>query len=358
MYHDNNFKPYRVVVLGGSGTIGYLVCEKLLLCKDIDLAIGYRKTSDCLKYFSENKVKNKFTYSFTNINLINEITLNNDIVVNCTGIADNNLIEKCNINNTHYIDPSSSEEIENIIKSNLTNRTSNLLIYSSGCNPGLTEMILKYINEKYQPDKISIYFSGNGLMSNSSIKELLKSSKKTNSYSLSYINYKKIENLSKFEINKEFSEPVGKVLCVPTISNSIFDVVKNMTIKQCFFYNTFKDEKMLVTLLSALEDIRTNKCELNNIEKIKNAYEIRFKSEKEKYTIYHCEIEKKNKTKSVIFHYSCDWNELTAIIILNVIKLIKKGMYKKSCKGVIWELFNLNEFIFESSSNLDFDSEL
>lgn len=358
MHYNNEFKPYRVVVLGGNGTIGSLVCEKILLCKDIVLSIGFRRTSDCLKYFTNNKDINKFTYDFTNINLINEIVMNNDVVVNCTGIADNNLIEQCNLKNTHYIDPSSSKGIKKIINNNSINSNSNLLIHSSGCNPGLTEMVLKYIYEKYNPDKVSIYFFGNGSMSHSSIRELLESSKKNNSYSLSYINYKKIDNLSKFEINKELPEPIGKVLCVPTISNSIFDVVKNMNIKQCFFYNTFKDEKMLITLLNALGNESENGCELSKIEEIKKVYEKRFKSEKEKYTIYYCEIKIKKKSKSIIFNYSCDWNELTAITIVNVINLIKKGKYKKNCEGVIWDLFNPSEFLFKASNNLNYDIEV
>lgn len=349
-YYNYVFSPYRIAILGSNGNIGSIVCKKLFLNENTILSIGFRNKDDFFKAsLNEFEVVKKFIYDFENINSINEFVADNDIIINCTGVANKYLIEQCNLRNTHYIDPASSKNIKMILDNIVSN--SNLLIHSTGCNPGLTELILKYIDEKYKPDEVAIFFAGNGIMSSSAIEELLGSSQNNNSSSLSYINLKKIESLSEFEINRKLPHPIGEVLCMPVISKSFFDVARSTDIKRCFFYNTFKDEKILLALLNALNHGNENKCRFFYIQELKNIYDNIYKLEKEKYTVYYCEIKIKNELKSLIFKYEHDWNELTASMIVETVNLIKNGKQIKNSSGGIWDLFHPKDFIFKLKNN-------
>lgn len=313
----------------------------MCLSNDINISLGVRRELP-------NKVVNKsiqFIFDFKNIDLMDEIISQNDTIVNCTGVVDKNLIRKCISYNKNYIDPSSNKEIEKLFEKNKFDYSSNLLIHSVGCNPGLTEIILKYIDKKYRPSELELYFCGNGNMSISALKELIETSQDMHSISSAYINMKRIEKLSEFCIHKKLPYPVKDVLCVPVITNNFFEVVKQTNLEKCFFYNTFNDERILIALLDAINYTNKKKNTESKFQELKRFFsEIQNANEK-KYTIYFCRMKIGNQNKNIVFQSNNDWNKLTALVIVNTIKLIQSNKNLINNRGGIWNIFDSESFV-------------
>ncbi len=345
---------YNIGVLGCNGNIGSLFMEKVSKYEDNYIYAVSRSNISPIK-------KDNIEYMFfdvENIEKLSEFSSKCDVIVNCTGIDKINIMNVCVKNNVTYIDPSFVDT--EIISRKLPKINNSCIICSVGCNPGLTEVLTKYISIKFNPKICEIIFSGNGSMSKSAVKELLDLSGEYRSVFRSFIKFKNIEKLEYWNMKRKLNDLCGNVICIPVINKSFLKCINSTEIDRAYFYNTFKSEEIITKLIEAKYMITTDVKKYETI--VANLEEL-FEEEKAYYsfafTSFQCNlsnIKDEINKKSITFESKMDWNSITATILLETINLLK---HKKNIKygiGEIWEMFDcceiIDDFLKEGSIEL------
>ena len=345
---------YNIGVLGCNGNIGSLFVEKASKCEDNYI---YAVSRSDINFIKKDNIEYMF-FDAENIEKLSELSSKCDVVVNCTGIDKINIMNECVKNGANYVDPSFVDT--EVISRKLIDISDSCIICSAGCNPGLTEVLTKYISIKFNPKMCEIIFSGNGSMSRSAVTELLDLSGEYRSFFRSFIKFKNIEKLEYWDVRRKLNDLCGNVICIPVINKSFLKCVESTEIERVYFYNTFKSEKIIAKLIEAkcmiTEDEKKQETIVANLEEL-------FEKEKSYYsstfTLFQCNFSnKKNEInkESILFESRMDWNSITAIILLEIINLLK---HKKNIKygiGEVWEMFDcceiIDDFLREGSIEL------
>ena len=333
---------YKIGILGCNGNIGSLILEKISKFEDNYIyAVSRNNNKNVIK---RNNVQYT-VFDIENNEKLNDFISRCQVVINCTGKYKTNIIDICIKNGVDYIDPSFID-IDSIDKT-FKRMKSNCIICSAGCNPGLTEILTKYINEKFNPEMCEILFSGNGNMSKSAVEELLDISMEHKSIFRSFIKSNNLEKMEYWDMKRNLGYLCGDVVCIPVINQAFFRCIKNTDINIAYFYNTFKSEKILSKLIEAKITI-----EKENYNKIISDIEQLFEKEKESYgslfTSFHCNLSNTSnaqKDEKIILESKMDWNNLTAVVVVEVITLLKQRKYLKFGIGEVWEVFDCCEII-------------
>ncbi|MDU6599159.1 saccharopine dehydrogenase NADP-binding domain-containing protein [Finegoldia magna] len=332
---------YKVGILGCSGNIGSIVLEETSKTEDNYIYAATRKKRNIIK---KNNIQHKI-FDIENKDKLNDFISKCQVVINCTGIKNANIINVCMENNVNYVDPSFFDLSETVELPKT--KQNNCIIYSAGCNPGLTEVFIKYIDTEYSPHKLEIIFSGSGSMSKSAIEELLDISNEYKSSFRSFVRGNSIEKMETWEIKRKLNHLSGDVICIPVINQSFFKCINSTDIKTAYFYNTFKSEKIILKLIEAKSIIeKDEKIYRNYISELIGLFEEESVGYNSSFTNYYCIFSNGlNYKKRITLESKLDWNKLTAVVITEVINLLKHNKNLKHGIGEVWEMFDAYEII-------------
>ncbi|HEK9312027.1 TPA: saccharopine dehydrogenase NADP-binding domain-containing protein, partial [Streptococcus equi subsp. equi] len=254
---------YNIGVLGCNGNIGSLFMEKVSKWEDNYI---YAVSRSHMNFIKKDNIEYIF-FDAENIEKLDKFCSKCDVIVNCTGIDKTNIMNICLKNDVNYVDPSFVDT--DIMSKKLMETNDNCIICSAGCNPGLTEVLAKYISIKFNPKICEIIFSGNGSMSKSAINELLDLSGEYRSNFRSFIKFKSIEKLEYWDLKRKLNDSYGDVICMPVINKSFLRCINSTGIDMAYFYNTFKSEKIISKLIEAkcmlMKDVKTYETVVANL---------------------------------------------------------------------------------------------
>ncbi len=253
------------------------------------------------------------------------------IVINCTAPASaigTVVAEECIRQAISYIDPYGLEEVKKKIREREDRilKQHHTMITSAGAYPGLTEFLASLVINEYSNEVIEIkeYFSGNGSFSEGATIDIVSDVRGKNDNAFCYFSNGAI---IKSDINNRekiaLPAPTGEVCAYPIVNNNFFRICKRYQIQNGFFYNTFKNIKIMAKFLEVSIKLKYDndiKAE-DAAQQIRSIYE-KYKTE-ELYTMYTFFIKINNEpVKRITFLYEGDWNMLTGKVCAVLAKII------------------------------------
>ncbi|MBA8771967.1 chorismate-binding protein [Staphylococcus coagulans] len=172
----------QIGILGGNGAIGSRLTELLSEHKDIQIKVSVR--TENLINLEHHQIKYE-TLNLDSVDALKRFINGCDIVVNCTGYYNKNIIECCSECCAHYVDTSGELNLaqsEGKLDKQLQQKRLSAVQFV-GVNSGLTEVLIVYCKAYLNVDELELYFSGSGELSNSAVLEIIETSEPPYSYS-------------------------------------------------------------------------------------------------------------------------------------------------------------------------------
>lgn len=260
-------------------------------------------------------------------------------VINCVGPSDivlDKIAKVCVETETNYVDVSGDDIlIKSLLKWNKDFENRGLkCIYSSGVNPGFTEMLTYQMCCQYNPDKIEVYFSGSGSISLNAAFDMIMSCYTENSFSMSYICKDKIEKIHDYRMKKKLPLPVGETTSYPIINDSFYECIKTTNVERAYYYNTFKSQNIIMCLAMAkMEENPTESIVKKFALDLVRAFDEEASMYDNEFTMVHIIMSKDSIITRKSYIYNGNWNEMTGIIGAFVGVGINQNKLKKSGVG-------------------------
>lgn len=337
----------QIGILGGSGALGSRLTKLLSNHDDIQIKVSTR---------TENFSKlNHPQITYKKISLDSEDDLKwfiegCDVVVNCTGYYNKNLIESCLKYQAHYVDTSGVKhlaESEKDLDKQLKQKCLSTVQFV-GVNPGLTEVLIAYCKKHLNIDELELYFSGVGTLSKSAVLEMIETSEPPHSFSQMYINDGKPEQLNYMIKETKLITNAPSFYCVPIINHHFINCVNYNDISKAYFFNAFSDKNIIHKMVEAKLLYQNHKIE-KAASLLFNAFK-KYSSDNKSYTLIKIF---QPETYEITFRSSMNWNDLTTSIVYHTVLLILKNKITEYGIESLYRAICIDDLLTELTKNSD-----
>lgn len=342
----------QIGILGGNGTVGNHLTR--LLSKHINVQIKVSIRTDNFIKLEYPNIK----YEKINLNDLYELKQfirGCDIVINCTGYHNKNIISCCLKYHSHYIDSSGTLDLslnEKELNQELVQKHLSAVQFV-GVNPGLTEVMISYCEEQWNINKLELYFSGVGTLSRSAIHELIETSEPPYSYSQMYIKDTKLEKLNYIVKEVKLLNNTEPLYCIPVINRHFISCIKQTNISSAYFFNTFNNKNIIYKMVEAKILYQKNEIE-KSILLLMNAFR-QYGNNSRSYTMIKVIL---NESYDFTFRSSLNWNELTAMTIYYTVILFSRNKIKEYGIKSLHEVIESKDLLIEMKKNPDLILEI
>lgn len=329
----------QIGILGGNGALGSKLTKLLSEHKNVQIKVGTR-TKNFTK-LEHHQIKYEIL-NLDSIDALKQFINGCDIVVNCTGYYNKNIIECCLEYQIHYVDTSGKLDLaqsEGKLDDQLKQKQLSAVQFV-GVNPGLTEVLIAYCTACLNVDKLELYFSGVGELSDSAVLEMIETSEPPYSYSQMYINNGKPEQLNYMIKEANLMGNERSFYCVPIINHHFINCIQQNAISKAYFYNAFADKNIIYKMVEAKLLHQNNQSE-KAISILMDAFK-KDSSDYDTYTLIKLII---NNKEDVIIQSKLDWNALTAISVYYTVHLLMNEHIKEYGIKALYEAIDVCEML-------------
>lgn len=335
----------QIGILGGNGAIGRSLTELLSRHKDIQIKISTRAG------VFNKVVHHKTKYEILSLESRDDLKrfINGcDIVVNCTGFFNKNIIDCCLEYHSHYIDTSGELNLahsERILNDQLQQKRLSSVQFV-GANPGLTEVLVAYSKAYLNVDELELYFSGVGELSKSAVLEMIETSEPPYSYSQMYILNGKPEKLEYMIKEDNLLDDDTQFHSVPIINHHFINCIQKNNISKAYFFNAFTDKNIIFNMVEAKILHQNNQTE-KAISKLVESFK-KYSNDNKPYTLIKI---LRNKRYGINFRSSLDWIEITASVVYHtIILLLRDRIYGYGIKN-LYEVIDSKDLLLDMKKN-------
>lgn len=342
----------QIGILGGNGVIGSRLTELLSEHKDIQIKVSVR--TENLINLEHHQIKYE-TLNLDSVDALKRFINGCDIVVNCTGYYNKNIMECCLECCAHYVDTSGELNLaqsEGKLDKQLQQKRLSAVQFV-GVNPGLTEVLIAYCKAYLNVDELELYFSGSGELSNSAVLEIIETSEPPYSYSQMYINNGKTEQLDYMMKEVKLLGNECSFYCVPIIDYHFINCIQRNGISKAYFFNAFTDENIIYRMVEAKFLYQNNQIE-KAISILMNAFK-KYNSENNSYTLIKIIGDKRHE---INFRSSLNWNELTVSVVYYTVILFLRNKIEEYGIKTLYESISANNLLLEMKKNLKITVEI
>ncbi len=251
----------KVGVLGASGKIGRAFVEYLSREPHIKIVAGMRNIKVVPFDVSGNIATVQVDIKDTNS--LGEFIEKCDVIVNCSGPSSMLAIlaaKACIQNRVHMVDVSGNFELQQYLENHIETLLDHDLTFvlSAGVYPGFTELLAKYMLDRYFPGKakLCMCFSCCELLSQNAARDYVYSIKRNQSLGMLCYKNNSVEKISKNErLDGEIKQESMFKELYPTVNPELIKLARaSPGIKEMFFFNAYPDK----TVMNELMAIRIN----------------------------------------------------------------------------------------------------
>lgn len=247
-----------------------------------------------------------------------------DAIINCTSpasVVGTRVIRECVKQGIDYIDPYGEDSVEKYATENhkIIRDKGSRIILAAGTYPGLSEVLFRYVAEKYKGNMLSIkeYFYGNGAFSHGATQDVIYSMLQDDYKSMSYVMDGEIAPYKmKFGESININRAIGSVYPYPIIGKEFYKTCKKAKVREGYFFNTFDDIDSMATFFEIGSQVYFSESESDQLKKLEELYSKDCPENEKTIFLFCVEVINKNgrEQRKDLFEYAYNWNILSGYV--------------------------------------------